>query len=100
MTENAFLWLLNWYQNHCDGDWEHRNGVDIDTMDNPGWSVIINLQDTELENKKFHEIKIHRNENDWLFCFIKEDRFEGRCGPLNASEVLQIFQNWAENIKK
>jgi len=33
MTDN-FLWLLNWFRNHCDGDWEHGSGVHIETLDN------------------------------------------------------------------
>jgi immunity protein 53 of polymorphic toxin system len=33
----------NWYQAHCNGDWEHHAGVTIDTLDNPGWSVRIHL---------------------------------------------------------
>ena len=100
MSENNFLWLLKWYKNHCDGDWEHDKRIHIGTIDNPGWSITINLEDTVLENKKFHEIKIDRAEDDWLICFIKGNRFQGRCGSLNASEVLQIFRSWAENSEE
>ena len=28
-----------WYQSKCDGTWEHMYGVEIDTLDNPGWTV-------------------------------------------------------------
>ena len=31
---DLLIWLQNWNQNHCDGDWEHLYGVKIDTLDN------------------------------------------------------------------
>ena len=31
--------LQQWYQSKCDGTWEHMYGVEIDTLDNPGWTV-------------------------------------------------------------
>jgi Immunity protein 53 len=33
--------LQVWYLAQCDGDWEHRHGVTIGTLDNPGWSLRI-----------------------------------------------------------
>ena len=43
---NNFLWLEQWYLQQCDGEWEHSFGVTIGTLDNPGWTVRINLQGT------------------------------------------------------
>ncbi len=55
---NDFLWLQYWYQIHCNGDWEHSSRIHIGTIDNPGWSLTINLEDTELESKEFQQIDI------------------------------------------
>jgi Immunity protein 53 len=33
---------------HCDGDWEHSSGVSIGTIDNPGWSLDVELAETNL----------------------------------------------------
>ena len=44
-------WLEKWYKKQCDGDWEHMFGVQIYTLDNPGWRVKIDIADTELEEK-------------------------------------------------
>jgi len=33
----AIAKLMNWYDAHCDGDWEHQNGFELMTVDNPGW---------------------------------------------------------------
>jgi|JI9StandDraft_1071089.scaffolds.fasta_scaffold31950_1 hypothetical protein len=97
MEQDDWKWLQKWYQNHCNGDWEHSNGVTIKTLDNPGWSININILDTELENKRFDKIHLERSEHDWIFCSVREDHFEGACGPSGLSEVLGIFRKWAEN---
>ena len=47
------LKLQKWYASQCDGHWEHSSGITIESMDNPGWWVKINLKGTSLENKKF-----------------------------------------------
>jgi Immunity protein 53 len=39
-------WLEDWYETQCDGDWEHQHGLKIDTLDNPGWQVQIDLDGT------------------------------------------------------
>jgi Immunity protein 53 len=50
---NALQELQQWYQSQCNGDWEHTYGVKIDTLDNPGWSVTIELADTYLYGRTF-----------------------------------------------
>lgn len=95
MEQDDFLWLQQWYRAHCNGDWEHGTGIHIGTIDNPGWSIKVNLQDTELEHKEFKKIQIERSEHDWIFCKVKEGNFEGACGPMNLPEVLRIFHKWA-----
>jgi hypothetical protein len=34
-TDN-FSWLENWFTRQCDGDWEHGEGVVIESLDDPG----------------------------------------------------------------
>ena len=43
-------WLQNWYTDQCNGEWEHEYGVNIQTSDNPGWIIDIDLAFTPLEN--------------------------------------------------
>jgi hypothetical protein len=95
MNNNNLFWLLEWYYNQCDGDWEHGNGVKIGTLDNPGWYLKVSLNETEIQNKNFQVIDITRSENDWIYCSIEEKTFKGFGGPFNLPEILQIFQNWA-----
>ncbi|BFV59917.1 hypothetical protein KCMC57_up50210 [Kitasatospora sp. CMC57] len=41
--------LTAWYTAQCDGDWEHEYGIRIETLDNPGWSVEVDLEGTGLD---------------------------------------------------
>lgn len=96
MNDN-FIWLLKWYDNQCDGDWEHGNGIKIGTIDNPGWYLKISISETSLQGKQFKTIDINRNENDWLYCSVEQDIFQGFGGSFNLPEILQIFRDWTEN---
>ncbi|CCB91984.1 putative uncharacterized protein [Waddlia chondrophila 2032/99] len=90
-------WLINWYKNQCDGDWEHCYGVRISSLDNPGWRLSVSLGETGLESKKFIDIEIERTESDWVHCFIKNRSFEAACGVSNLMEAIEIFRKWVEN---
>jgi hypothetical protein len=76
---------------------QHLYGIKIDNIDNPGWSVNIDLKDTSLENKSFSTIKYDIDENDWLFCTIRNGAFNGAGGSNKLEEILLIFKDWAES---
>ena len=42
-----------WYAANCHGGWEHYFGVVIETLDNPGWLVKIDLEETTLDGKHY-----------------------------------------------
>ena len=88
--------LQEWYHNYCDGEWEHDFGVEIGTIDNPGWRVKINLVGTKNENILFNKIKIERSEDDWVRVWIENKIFNVACGPSNLKEGLEIFLKWAK----
>ena len=87
--------LQEWYLQNCDGDWEHTYGLSIETLDNPGWRVKIDLTGTYLEIKHFESIKIERSDNDWIHCWVKENKFNGAGGPKNLQEILSKFLEWS-----
>jgi hypothetical protein len=99
MEDSSLTWLLNWFSQQCDGDWEHDTGIHIGTLDNPGWYLTVNIIETECDKKEFRKIVIERSENDWLHCFVREGKFEGRCGLFNLPEVLKTFREWAESCQ-
>jgi len=69
-------------------------------LDNPGWSIQISIQETELQDQEFQEVIIERSENNWVHCRTNNGFFEASGGPLNLPEMLQIFRDWAEKIMK
>ncbi len=98
--ENNFEWLQKWYKSQCDGDWEHEYGIKIETVDNPGWYVVINLQGTECEGVPFSSVQFEIDEMNWYFCLLRNNAFEASCGCCNLDKVLQIFRDWAERCQK
>jgi len=95
---NILKWIQNWYLQNCDENWEHCYGVNISTLDNPGWMVDIDLTDTSLENKEFKVVDIERSELDWIYCNVSDNTFHGNGGSNNLEEILTVFQNWVEEI--
>lgn len=65
-------WLQSWYGAQCDGDWEHARGVVIDTLDNPGWAVRIDLQETDLAEREYSPQQVDRDEHDWVMAWTAE----------------------------
>lgn len=76
-NESYFFMFQKWYSDQCDGVWEKSHGIKIDTIDNPGWSVIIDLIDTKLNNENFNEVRIDIDASNWILCWVKENKFQG-----------------------
>src|SRR4051812_27420392 len=94
---NLICWLQDWYEHNCNGDWEHQYGISINTVDNPGWIINIDLSGTNLEGYMLELTKIHNSENDWIQYWTEGDCFKAAGGPGNLSEILQVFHDWAES---
>lgn len=88
-------YIQEWYTANCDDSWEHTYGIRISTIDNPGWSITIDLSETGLEDKEFKVIDIERTENDWVYCKREGMQFKGHGGPQNLTELLTIFKDLA-----
>ena len=90
--------IQRWYAAQCDGDWEHNFGLSIQTMDNPGWSVKVNLEDTLLENLPFEAVYVGDGSGIWLSCHVKKCFFVGYGDPSQLSRILEIFLTWAKTV--
>ena len=88
--------LQRWYSSQCDGDWEHARGVEIRTLDNPGWLVTISLKDTPLEIREFVVVRNLNEEREWIDCEVKDSTFRGAGGPQMLGAILELFVRWAE----
>jgi hypothetical protein len=98
VAEAALLERLErWYQSQCDGDWEHAEGVEIGTLDNPGWRVKVSLTDTNLESRPFERIAVERSDDDWLHAWVDDNVWHAAAGPFNLTEALDTFLSWAES---
>ncbi|MES2709793.1 MAG: immunity 53 family protein [Verrucomicrobiota bacterium] len=87
--------LQKWYHSQCDGDWEHGYGVEIGTLDNPGWRVSINLAGTPLAEQSFGPVERLGHKTEWIHCQVRDGKFEGHGGPFMLNEILQAFLTWA-----
>ncbi|MET4073709.1 immunity 53 family protein [Hymenobacter sp. UYCo722] len=89
--------IQRWYTINCDGDWEHDNGVSIwhgisvQTLDNPGWIVSINLKDTCLDASEMPYVLHERSTTNWFGYKVEKGNFEGVGGPENLTEILTYF---------
>ena len=92
--------IQHWYAANCDGDWEHSYGVQIETLDNPGWNLTVDLKFTDLEGQQRDWSLLQRSENDWIGIKVENNRFEASGGPHNLEEILQAFLDWASETQK
>lgn len=93
--------LQEWYVSQCNEDWEHSYGVEIGTLDNPGWTLSIDLIDTDVEDVAFaeHSYGVGKesepDDQNWLICKVENHKFIGNCGPRLLEEMITIFLSWA-----
>ncbi len=93
---NVLKKLERWYEDQCDGLWEHGWGITIKTLDNPGWSVEINLRETAHTGLPEREVNVETSETDWAHCRIKDQKFNGYGDPTKLSRLIEVFFEWIE----
>jgi hypothetical protein len=98
--ESVLMWLQQWYSERCDGEWEHSYGIEISTLDNPGWQIKVDLRDTGLEEARFENVTVERAKTDWIRCSVGDKMFRGACGPLNLTELLGYFRSFADKARE
>ncbi|HYX67946.1 MAG TPA: immunity 53 family protein [Terriglobales bacterium] len=89
--------LERWYSSQCNGEWERSYGVKVNTLDNPGWRVEIDLRDTKKQDAALQTVKIERTDDDWIHYWVEKRRFHIACGPGNLSEAIDLFVQWFES---
>jgi hypothetical protein len=94
--------LQRWYLAQCDGDWEHDSGVHIQTLDNPGWLVKVNLLKTSLAQTAFKPIREGTDAKgwtlspEWIHCFVVDGVWQGAGDGSKLARILEEFLSWAE----
>jgi hypothetical protein len=97
---DAIEFLQSWYRAQTNGEWEHTRGVTIETLDNPGWKVTIDLVETPLQGASMKAVRREKSAHDWLVCEVERDQFRGASDPRKLVAILQVFQSWAEEAAK
>lgn len=87
---SALQRLQNWYLQNCNNDWEHGFGIKIETLDNPGWSIKIDLQLTSLQGATL-EISEEKSELDWYIIKVKDWIFEAYCDATKLEFIITYF---------
>lgn len=94
--KDSLSWLAEWFASHCDGDWEHQEGVRIETLDNPGWRLEISLKGTALESAPFKTVEHNYQSNvSWWRCWIEDGHFHAACSARDLPSVVDVFRQWA-----
>ncbi len=88
--------LQKWFSLNSDGEWEHSHGIRIETLDNPGWSVSVDLTSTPLDGMPFQGVNVENDDQEWYSCRVEDGIFKGWGGPHNLGNILEVFLQWAE----
>lgn len=78
--------LQDWYAGNCDGEWEHASGVRIQTTPGSTWSIVINLQDTKLENAADPRAPARTENRHYLVT----------CGAEKLGLAIRDFLDWSD----
>jgi hypothetical protein len=93
--------LAKWYLAHCDGRREHHHGIKIESTDNPGWWVHVDLKGTQFATREFAKIEKglgpngHPKDESWISCSVENGTFSGAGDSTRLQEILDIFLKWA-----
>lgn len=99
---NTLARLQTWYSHQCNGEWEHSSGIIIQSCDNPGWWIKIDLIGTPLQTKAFTEIAEGVDAqrialgSHWLSCHTENGTWHGAGDETKLERILEVFLAWAE----
>lgn len=84
--------LDKWYSSRCNGVWELKHGVRIDTIAEGGWWIRIDLSASELQTvaSLIEPINLSPEEsgNSWVFFNVIDDAIIGSCAAGMLDDLL------------
>ena len=69
----------------------------IKTINNTGWSVIVDFDETFFEGLNMSCVENITSDLNWYNCEIKDKKFQGTGGFLNLFDILNVFKNTVKN---
>jgi len=97
MSDNL-EWLEDWYQRQCNGAWEHRQGIRLESLRRRGWRLTIPLKGTSAENAGANRLQFGTSGEEWIDCSIADHRFEGAGDPRRLEQIIGVFRKWVEGL--
>jgi Immunity protein 53 len=97
MTPN----LNRWYISKCDGNWEHQYGINIATLDNPGWLVTVRLADTNIspgDQVLFQEGQWGEDGKPWVDIRVRGEALEGACSPDCVNRLDEYLAKFLDGL--
>ena len=94
--------LADWHRRHCDGEREHWYGITIQTTDNPGWWMKVDLTGTTLAARRFERVAEGVDGNGypsaprWLHCQVSGHVWHGAGDVSRLEEIVSRFLRWAQ----
>jgi hypothetical protein len=94
-------WLQRWFSSRCDGQWEHEKGVGIETVDNPGWRVIIDIDKEGFAGGDGVLVSIGDPPRDanrnvggpvWMICQVRGSQFVGAGDAGKLAAIIRCFR--------
>jgi hypothetical protein len=68
-------------------------------LDNPGWTVTIDLDDTPLRDQPFTVVERTSDGREWISCRVEGSQFRGAGGPHMLGAIIEEFVKWASRGK-
>ncbi len=93
-------WIENWFQTQCNGDWEQAYGIKIESLNNPGWDLVIDLSETELKDLNIDYTLFKKSKTDWYGFSVKNNEFVGLGDPHKLEFLLALFREIVEKSSK
>ena len=88
-------WLGTWYQQQCNGIWEHQKGMRLQALDEPaGWRLHIDLRGTADADAEPRRLQVCAMRGPWLRCLLSGLRFE--CEGAEVEELIRVFRRWID----
>lgn len=95
-ANDYFQYLVNWYAEQCDGDWEHEFGIRLVTLDNPGWNLEVDLVGTEWEGRVVSRTRRDFDDGGWITFASDGAVFDASCDPFSLRLAFLEFKALVE----
>ena len=101
MEKDDLEWLGTWYQQQCNGTWEHQKGMLLEPVSTTsqstaqtGWRLKIDLRGTAAAGVAPRRLALFAMRGSWLHCVLQAQCFEGE--GAEVEELIGVFRKWVE----